>query len=95
MDSNNPHGTGHRRAPWMPILAIGAVALGLWGIFGVFRGHAPEHGVTERQPETTAPSVESRPDAGAPSPSERIKGTVENIRNEIDKNRENRENNNR
>jgi hypothetical protein len=40
-----PHGAGHHgRRPWVGILAIGAVALGLWGIFGALRGHAPEHG---------------------------------------------------
>jgi outer membrane protein OmpA-like peptidoglycan-associated protein len=72
------HGVGHKRPAWGLILALGAIALGLWGIFGSLRGRVPERGVTERQvmnaPQQVmnverqvmhAPSPESRP---APTP---------------------------
>jgi hypothetical protein len=37
----------------------------------------------------TAPSVEFQPDAGETTTTQRIKGTIDNIRNEIDKAKEN------
>jgi hypothetical protein len=71
-----PHGVQHRRAPWAPLLILGAIALGVWGMFGALRGRVADRGVTERQPVMTAPSVESRP---APGPDAGRAGATQNV----------------
>jgi outer membrane protein OmpA-like peptidoglycan-associated protein len=43
-----------RRAHWGAVLAVGIAGLAAWGIFTSMRGHAPDLGVMEQQPNTPA-----------------------------------------
>jgi outer membrane protein OmpA-like peptidoglycan-associated protein len=50
---------------------VGAALLAAWGVFVSLRGHAPERGVMERQPTTSAPPPpQPPPEPAAPAPTE-------------------------